>query len=185
MTMDDWVTGDWATSLRRRSSVNLPPLTDTFPDFTEGPLWLGPPSHQVSPGGGWLSEKRRPWESRGPGSDAGSQRLQHPQDCDRRHARLHGADRGLVPCVGRPQEERPRVWEECERIHSGPEATSGGQLCAQGRVNVLLRERFPAGLVKPFKVSNSVLSHQAPNEANGITSHLCSESKWGVSSWAI
>ena len=107
-------------------------LTDVSLLFTKGPLWLGPPSHQVSLGRGRVSEEGRPRARGGPSANACSERLQHPQDSDRWHACVHGADRRPVSCPGRPQEERPGLWEAREGVHSGLEVTGRGQFRTQG-----------------------------------------------------
>lgn len=125
LTLPNWSFGWWISL----SSLMFSPC---FFFSTAGPLRLGPPSNQVGLGGGRLPEERRSQPRGGSSADASSERLQHPQDRDGRHARLHGADRGPVPCSGRPQEERPRVWEARQGIHPGSQAAGGGQFCTKG-----------------------------------------------------
>jgi len=113
-------------------SYSLSIITLFLRAFPVGSLWLGPASHQVSPSSGRLTEKRRPWPSWGPGAHESSERLQHSEDRHRRHASVHGPDRRSLSLIGRPQKERPGLWDACEAVHSRLEVTGWGQFCAQG-----------------------------------------------------
>lgn len=162
--------------------------------FTAGPLRLGPQSNQVSLGGGRLPKERRSQPRGGSSADASSQRFQHPQDRDRRHARLPGVDRRPVPCAGRPQEERPRVREARQGIHPESQAAGRGQFCAEG-----IQHKVVTTAKRPDKFawsdsSPSALRNEEKNgtsvtkswlKQNAITSYLAKVPQWGVSSSTI
>lgn len=161
-------------------------LTDVSLPCAKGPLRLGPPSNQVSLGGGRLSEEGRPRPRGGSGADASPERLQHPQDRDRWHARVHGADWRPVPCAGCPQEKRHGVWEACEGVHFGSEITGRRQFCTQGTVS--MSPPRPPNTLFCFSLSHSARINVAhvlvTKEANAITSYLRGP-QMGVSSSTI